>query len=124
MVSAFVQHMDALLPFQNEDGLWRQVIDVPGAYGEFSATAMIATAMLRGVRNGWLDSRTYQPAIERAWHGLLPHVSPDGVLVDVCESTNKQRTLQDYLNRAAILDRDPRGGAMALMFATEMTGLQ
>jgi hypothetical protein len=45
-------------------------------------------------------------------------------LLDVCESTNKQRTLVDYLNRAAILDRDPRGGGMALIFATEMANLK
>jgi rhamnogalacturonyl hydrolase YesR len=124
MVAAFVQHMDALLPFQNEDGLWLQVIDQPGSYAEFSATAMIATSMLRGIRNGWLDSRTYQPAVERAWHAILSRVSTDGILIDVCESTNKQRTLDDYLHRMAILDRDPRGGGMALIFATEMAGLQ
>lgn len=124
MVSAFVQHMDALLPLQNEDGLWRQVVDVPGSYAELTATAMIATSMLRGVRKGWLDLRTYQPAVERAWHGILPRVSSDGVMVDVCESTNKQRTLEDYLNRTAILDREPRAGGMVLIFATEMAGLQ
>ena len=48
---------------------------------------------------------------------------PDGMLLDVCESTNKQRTLEDYLRRAAIAGRDPRGGAMAMIFATEMAGL-
>jgi hypothetical protein len=32
--------------------------------------------------------------------------------------------LKDYLRRAAILDRDPRGGAFALLFATEMAGLE
>jgi hypothetical protein len=44
--------------------------------------------------------------------------------VDVCESTNKQNTLEDYLNRAALLGPDPRGGAMAMLFATELAGLQ
>jgi unsaturated rhamnogalacturonyl hydrolase len=124
MVTAFVQHMSNLAPLQNEDGLWLQVVDHPGAYAEFSATAMIGTAMRRGIRNGWLDTRTYQPIVERAWHAVLGRVGPDGVLLDVSESTNKQRTLEDYLHRAAILDRDPRGGAMALIFATEMAGLE
>ena len=123
MVSAFVKHMDKLMALQNEDGLWLQVLDRPGSYAEFSATAMIATAMLRGIRNGWLDAHTFQPVVERAWHAVLSRVGPGGVLLDVCESTNKQRTLQDYLHRAAILDRDPRGGGMALIFATEMAGL-
>jgi unsaturated rhamnogalacturonyl hydrolase len=124
MVSAFVQHMSTLASLQNEDGLWREVVDQPGAYAEFTSTAMIGTAMLRGIRNGWLDARTYQPVVEKAWHAVLGRVGQGGVLVDVCESTNKQRTLDDYLHRAAILDRDPRGGGMALIFATEMAGLK
>jgi rhamnogalacturonyl hydrolase YesR len=124
MIAAFVQHMTALAPLQNEDGLWLQVVDHPGAYAEFSSTAMIATAMLRGIRNGWLDSRTFQPIVQKAWNAVLGRVGPGGVLLDVCESTNKQRTLVDYLNRAAILDRDPRGGGMALIFATEMASLK
>jgi unsaturated rhamnogalacturonyl hydrolase len=45
-------------------------------------------------------------------------------LVDVCESTNKQNTLEDYLHRAALLGPDPRGGAMVMMLATELAGLQ
>jgi rhamnogalacturonyl hydrolase YesR len=124
MISSFVQHMAALAPLQNADGLWLEVVDHPGAYAEFSSTAMIATAMLRGIRNGWLDSRTYQPVVDRAWHAVLARVGPDGVLLDVCESTNKQRTLDDYLRRTAIFDKEPRGGGMALIFATEMAGLK
>jgi unsaturated rhamnogalacturonyl hydrolase len=124
MVSALVQHLDALMPLQNEDGLWREVVDQPGAYAEFTATAMIGTAIMRGIRNGWLDSRTYRPAVDKAWHAILDRVGPNGLLFDVCESTNKQRTLEDYLNRQAILDREPRGGGMALIFATEMAGLK
>jgi len=124
MVADFRQHMAALAQFQTEDGLWREVVDHPGSYEEFSATAMIATAMLRGIRNGWLDAATYEPRVDRAWRAILARVGANGELVNVCESTNKQPTLQDYLNRAAILGTDPRGGAMALLFATEMAGLQ
>jgi hypothetical protein len=29
-------------------------------------------------------------------------------------------SLEQYLRRAAILGRDPRGGAMAMLFATEL----
>jgi galactokinase len=46
------------------------------------------------------------------------------VLIDVCESTGKQKQLQDYLDRAALFGRDPRGGAMALLLAVEMAGLR
>ena len=123
LLRAFRDHMAALARFQDEDGLWREVIDYPGAYSEFSATAMIATAMLRGVNNGWLEWDDFQPRIEKAWRAILARTSSDGRLLDTCESTNKERSVDDYLRRAAIADRDPRGGAMALMFALEMAGL-
>ena len=114
-----------LSQFQDENGMWRQVIDHPGAYPEYSATAMIATAMLRGIRNGWLEKAVYQPLVDKAWPAILARTGSDGRVVDVCEGTGTRGlTYDDYIHRAAIMDRDPRAGAMALLFATEMAGLQ
>jgi unsaturated rhamnogalacturonyl hydrolase len=79
--------------------------------------------MLRGINNGWLDFDEFQPLVDKAWPAILARIASDGRLLDVCESTNKQPSLDDYLHRAAIFDRDARGGAMALMFALEMAGL-
>ncbi len=120
----FQKHIATLARFQDQDGLWHEIIDEPGSYAEFTATAMIGVAMLRGVRHGWLDAKTYQPRIDKAWKAVLARVGASGELMDVCESTNKQPTRQDYLHREAILGRDIRGGGMALLFATEMAGLQ
>ncbi len=124
MLLAFQQHMSKLAQFQDENGMWREVVDHAGSYSEFTATAMIATAYLRGIRNGWLDGAAYQPRVDEAWQAISARVGSAGQLVDVCESTAKQQSLRDYLERAAILGRDPRGGAMALLFATEMADLQ
>jgi rhamnogalacturonyl hydrolase YesR len=104
--------------------MWREVVDEPASYPEFSATAMIATAMLIGIRHGWLDSRSYQPRVDKAWEAVVRRVGPQGRLMDVCESTGKQKSETDYLRRAAILGQDPRGGAMALLLATQMAGLK
>jgi unsaturated rhamnogalacturonyl hydrolase len=123
ILEEFRRHMSALSGFQSEDGMWRQVIDDPASYSEYSATAMIAIAMLRGINNGWLDPDIYQPLVDNAWRAVVMRTSSDGRLIDVCESTNKQKTLDDYLRRAAIVGRDVRGGGMALLFATEMAGL-
>ena len=124
MVAEFQQHMFVLARFQDEDGMWHEVIDEPGSYAETSATAMIGLAMERGIRKGWLDPAAYQPRVDAAWRAVLARVGNAGQLVNVCESTNKQKTLKDYLDRAAILGPDPRGGAMAMLFATEMAGLK
>jgi rhamnogalacturonyl hydrolase YesR len=124
LLASFQGHMKALASFQDENGMWRNVIDRPGAYPEYSATAMIATAMLRGIRNGWLERRTYQPLVDRAWRAILARTGADGRLVDVCESTGTRGlTDDDYLRRAAVLGRDDRGGGMAMFFATELAGL-
>jgi unsaturated rhamnogalacturonyl hydrolase len=123
VLESFQRHMAALARFQDADGLWHQVIDHPGSYAEFSATAMIGTSMLIGIRRGWLDAKTYQPLVDAAWRAVNTRAASDGTLLDVGESTNKQRSLDDYLRRAALTGRDPRGGAMALVFATELAGL-
>src|SRR6185369_10843666 len=91
LVRDFQNLMSALARYQDDSGMWHQLIDKPAVYAEYSATAMIANAMVIGVRGGWLDSRAYLPRIERAWRALLGRTSPDGVLMDVCESTDKQK---------------------------------
>jgi len=124
LVAAFQSHMKALSRYQDENGLFREVIDYPGAYPEYSGTAMIAEAMLRGIRRGWLEASVYQPIVDRAWQAVLIRTASDGRVFDVAESTGTRGlTLEDYLRRAAILDRDPRGGAFAMMLATEIAGL-
>jgi unsaturated rhamnogalacturonyl hydrolase len=120
MLQAFRNLAATLLKAQNEDGMWRQVVDKPGAYSEFSATAMIGTALHRGIRKGWLDRTTYRPAVDSAWRAIRARVK-EGIVVDVCESTGKQKSLQDYLNRVAILGKDQRGGGMAFLFAAELS---
>jgi unsaturated rhamnogalacturonyl hydrolase len=120
MLTDFQKHIAVLAKFQAPDGMWHEVIDYPSSYEEFSATAMITTAMARGVRNGWLDSGVYQPRIDKAWAALTTRISATGELTGVCESTGKQKSLEDYLNRKAINGRDPRGGGMALLLATEL----
>jgi rhamnogalacturonyl hydrolase YesR len=110
----------ALLPYQTRDGLWRNVIDYDGAYPEFSATAMIGFALLRGLENGWVSGTRYERAVERAWDAVNARTSSAGGMIDVCESTARMPSLDAYLKRTAILGKDPRGGAMAMLFATEL----
>ncbi|MDA1312917.1 MAG: glycoside hydrolase family 88 protein [Acidobacteria bacterium] len=66
MLAAYRRHLKALLPHQDPTGMWHQVIDHPESYREFTATAMITFAMLRGLRNGWLERSRVEPASRRA----------------------------------------------------------
>ncbi len=117
---AFQSHLRALIQHQDVTGAWHQVIDHPESYRELTCTCMITFALVRGVRNGWLPEEPFTAAAKRGWSAIKLRIAPDGELVDVCTGTGKQASLRDYLDRTAILGRDPRGGAMALMVATEM----
>jgi rhamnogalacturonyl hydrolase YesR len=121
VLASYRAHMAALLPHQNRDGLWRNVVDHPGAYAEFSGTAMIGFAMQRGLANGWLDDApAYRAAVARAWDAVNARSGTGGTFIDVCESTARIETLEGYLQREALLGTDPRGGAMAMLLATEL----
>ncbi len=124
ILRSFQDHMAVLSIHQDADGMWHNVIDHPGAYREISATAMIGFSMLRGVRRGWLPARAYRPRIEAAWRAVLARSGAKGSFLDACESTTKQKSLEEYLQRAALLGPDPRTGGMVMLFATEMAGLR
>jgi len=112
------RHLAGMRARQAPDGMWRQIVNVPGSYRETSVTAMTLTAMARGIRLGWLDD-SYRPTVDRAWRALLAHVAADGTLVDVCFSTGAGPTRRHYLDRPAVNGADDRGGAMVLGAALE-----
>jgi rhamnogalacturonyl hydrolase YesR len=117
---SFREHLEALARHQDASGMWRQVIDEPRAYRELTSTCMISVALLRGARRGWLDASLHQRAIDRAWEAVKARSLSGGVLIDVCEGTGKMKKLEEYLLRGASFARDDRGGAMVMLFATEM----
>ena len=118
VLAIFLKQMKGLAAWQAPDGMWREIIDKPGAYREETATAMILTAMTRGVRLGWLD-RSFASVAEKAWRALAAHITEDGGLVDVCSGTGAGPTARYYYDRPAIDGPDDRGGAMALVAAME-----
>lgn len=101
--AAILEHyrkmMDSLLKYQGTDGMWKQLIDHPEAWPETSSTGMFTFAMITGVKNGWLDTKTYGPAARKAWLSLVGYINADGDISNVCEGTNKQNDLQYYLDR-------------------------
>jgi unsaturated rhamnogalacturonyl hydrolase len=99
ILAGYKKMMATLLQHQGEDGLWRQLVDKPESWPETSGTGMFAFAMVTGVKNGWLDAKTYAPAARKAWLGLVQHLGPDGRVDGVCEGTNKGPSVEYYLAR-------------------------
>jgi unsaturated rhamnogalacturonyl hydrolase len=111
--------MATLKRWQNDDGTWRQVVDVPGAYHETSSTAIIGFSMQRGLNRGWLAPDEFGPAVERAFEAVSVRTDDSGAFIDVSESTNKQPSLEAYLDREALAGPDQRTGSFAMLFAVE-----
>ena len=121
LIGQLQRQLAALKKHQDQTtGCWHQVIDHPESYDEYSCTCMIGWAMQRGISRGWLSKEEYQPCVDLAWRAIKERTSPTGELVNVCTGTGKMKTLQDYFDRPAINGRDDRGGAMGLLFATEL----
>ncbi|MGZ0164474.1 MAG: glycoside hydrolase family 88 protein [Planctomycetales bacterium] len=120
MAAAYRDHLLSMIDHQDEMGMWHQIVDHPESYREFTSTCMTTFAIVRGLRNNWLDRQTFEPFVQRAWEAIKCRIGPGGKLVDVCTGTGKQKNRRAYYDRTAILGKDDRGGAMAMMVSTEL----
>jgi rhamnogalacturonyl hydrolase YesR len=99
LLAGYGKMMASLLQYQGADGMWKQLIDHPEAWPETSSTGMFTFAMITGVKNGWLDAKTYGPAARQGWLALVGYINAEGDIANVCEGTNKLNDLQYYLDR-------------------------
>jgi hypothetical protein len=123
LLQAHIKHLEALIPLQQPDGTWLQMLDYPGSYHEMSVTCMVGYALARGIRSGWL-SDNFRESLERAWSAASERIDNEGGLVDVCTGTGVQTSTKEYLDRPAEFGFDHRGGSMALWFAVEVERLR
>jgi len=113
-------HLHALLPLQQQDGLWRQVLDDAASPVELTATAMNLTALAMARSRGWLPEDTADGAIARAWAAVSRRIDAEGGFSDVCASTPAGPTLAFYRNRPITSGRDDRAAALVLQAALAM----
>lgn len=118
VMAGYTKMMAALLKFQSDNGMWRQLIDYEYSWAESSCTAMFSYAMTVGVQKGWLDKATYGPAVERAWKALCAHVDRDGNLREICIGTGQVDDIEFYLKRPRSLG-DFHGQAPVLWLINE-----
>jgi unsaturated rhamnogalacturonyl hydrolase len=111
--------MASLLKYQGEDGMWHQLIDDPSSWAETSCTGMFTFAFITGVKNGWLDKKTYAPAARKAWLKLVTYINENNDITEVCEGTNKKDDRQYYLDRKRNIG-DLHGQAPVLWCATAL----
>ncbi len=116
ILEGYKKMMNALLEYQAEDGMWRQLIDKEKSWKETSSTAMFGYAITVGVKKGLLPRDKFTPAYKKAWRALVEYVNEDGKVRDVCAGTGKGDNIDYYLNRPRITG-DFHGQAPLLWFA-------
>jgi len=119
IMAGYKKMMEGLLKYQAPDGMWRQLLDDPEIWPETSCTGMFTFAMITGVKNGWLDKKTYAPAARKAWLALITYINENGDIRDVCGGTNKKNDHQYYIDRPKNVG-DLHGQAPVLWCATAL----
>ncbi|MCX7986489.1 MAG: glycoside hydrolase family 88 protein [Bacteroidales bacterium] len=111
--------MNELLKWQDEEGMWHQLIDKKNSFKESSSTAMFAYAMAVGINKGLLPRNKYLKSVQKAWIALESRIDENGVLADVCAGTGQSSDINYYLNRPKIAG-DYHGQAAFLWLAYQM----
>ena len=119
IMKGYKSMMASLLKYQGEDGMWKQLIDDPASWAETSSTGMFTFAFITGVKNGWLDKKSYAPAARKAWLKLITYLDGNANISEVCEGTNKKNDRQYYLDRKRNIG-DLHGQAPVLWCATAL----
>ena len=76
VVAIFDRLATTVTTYQSENGLWYQVLNMPGKegnYEEATVSSMFAYALARGVNQGYLDSKHLATA-QKAYQGILDHL--------------------------------------------------
>ncbi|MEE3481113.1 MAG: glycoside hydrolase family 88 protein [Lachnospiraceae bacterium] len=124
--------VDSLIRFQDESGMFWQVADQGGREGNYletSGTALIATAILRGVRLGFLPE-SYAVYGEKAFDGIIERyfsVADDGeinlggiCLVAGLGGANHRDGSYEYYISEPVVENESKGVAPLLMAYMEM----
>lgn len=104
--------------YQDQSGLWHQLLDKPDSYLETSVTAMYTYAVARAVNEGWIDQH-YISIAKEGWKGLSAKVNAKGELEDVCIGTNMDEAIKFYYTRPKELN-DTHGLGAFLLAGSEM----
>mgnify|MGYP000851660247 CR=1 FL=1 len=111
-----------LAEYQDVNGMWHQVLNMPESYEETSSTAIFTLSMARAVRMGWID-RSYRKNALRGWNAIERMIDiKTGIVSGICESMPIGPDLNFYLDRDT-KPNDPRGVGAVITAGVEIARL-
>lgn len=118
LIKLLLRQISGFARYQDQTGLWHQLLDKPDSYLETSVTAMYIYTVAHAVNQGWINSK-YITIADEGWKGLVTKITADGQMQDVCIGTNMDEALKFYYTRPTELN-DTHGLGAFLLAGTEM----
>ena len=120
----FVKHVNAIIRYQGENGLWRQEITEPLSWFDSSGSGLILYGLGVGIRQGLLQDVCYRSAFEKGIDGLTKWCMTDNFATYssstgcLCPGTgNTKGTVSAYVNvPCPAADERHSYGCLALAF--------
>ena len=119
IMDGYLKMMQALLQYQDDDGMWHQLIDHPESYKETSSTGMFTYAMITGSKRCWLKDPAYARAARKGWLALNTYIDDNGNVDQVCVGTGQNHNVNFYLTRPT-KKGDPHGQAPVMWCAVAL----
>ena len=87
IIALLQAHIKGITSFQSGSGFWHQLLDRQDSYLETSATAIYAYCMAHAINKGWINPKTYGPAVLLAWNAVATKVTTAGQIEGTCVGT-------------------------------------
>jgi len=115
----FREVMDAVLPLQDAQGMWHQLLSHPlsASTVDTSGTGMLIYHLARGIRLGVLVGHHYRHAAIRGFNALQHYVQANGVITDVSLGPGPNVSLQNYLHQRGHVDQHYGHGSFSVLMA-------
>ena len=117
MCEALKKQLDAIAPWQKDNGLWRTVLDGGFSYLEASSAYGFGYAILKGVRLGILDKK-YLAMVDKMKETLYLNVDEEGKVNNISAGTPIMRNEAEY-NIICQHRIQPWGQGLALLYFSE-----
>lgn len=114
---AWIRQVEALLEYQEEDGMWHTLVDDRSSYVEASATCGFAYGILKGVNIG-LGKEGWAEAALKAIDAIISYTDSEGILHQVSYGTPMGRESKQFYKDIELKPM-PYGQALAILYFME-----
>ncbi len=121
LISLLTRQIIGLSRYQDQSGMWHQLLDKESTFLETSCTAMFTYAIAKAVNEGWLHKR-YAYIAAQGWRGIENRITADGQIKDISQGTAVCTATYYYAQRNTPLN-DIHGIGAVLLAGCEVLKL-